>query len=134
MRVGVPALSTVFPGRTRAPYVHDLEAPVIDPAQLTDPAVRAFVSAVNAGDRDAFEALLAPGATMSDDGSDRDLTEWADREIFSSGGHMAVASESDGGRGLIVDYRNDTWGEMRTAWRFDVTPDGSISRFETGQA
>ncbi|MET9604682.1 nuclear transport factor 2 family protein [Streptomyces sp. NPDC006512] len=107
---------------------------MIDPAQLTDPTVRAFVNAVNAGDRAALRAVLIPGATMSDDGSDRDLAEWTEREVFSSGGHMAVASEADGGRSLVVDYRNDTWGEMRTAWRFDVTPDGRVSRFETGQA
>ncbi|MCX5376194.1 nuclear transport factor 2 family protein [Streptomyces sp. NBC_00091] len=107
---------------------------MIDPAQLTDPAVRAFVTAVNAGDQAAFHALLTPDATMSDDGSERDLTQWAEREIFSSNGHMSVEKESDGGRALIVSYRNDTWGEMRTAWRFDVTPDGRVSRFETGQA
>lgn len=57
---------------------------VIQTAQLTDPAVRAFVSAVNAGDRDAFRAVLTPDATMSDDGSDRDLHAWAEREIFSA--------------------------------------------------
>ncbi|KIF07164.1 hypothetical protein PL81_03555 [Streptomyces sp. RSD-27] len=101
--------------------------------QLTDPAVRAFVTAVNAGDQQAFAAALTPGATMSDDGSDRDVKDWAEREIFSSGGHMDVESESDGGRALVAAYRNDTWGEMRTAWRFTVS-DGRVSRFETGQA
>ncbi|MEU5216567.1 nuclear transport factor 2 family protein [Streptomyces sp. NPDC020807] len=106
---------------------------MIRPEQLTDPAVRAFVVAVNAGDRDAFQAALAPGATMSDDGSDRDLTDWTEREIFSSGGHMDVETESDGGRALVANYRNDTWGSMRTAWRFTVA-DGRISHFETGQA
>ncbi|MFF1342639.1 nuclear transport factor 2 family protein [Streptomyces sp. NPDC058290] len=102
--------------------------------QLTDPAVRAFVSAVNAGDQNAFRAVLTEGATMSDDGSDRDITQWAEKEIWSSNGHMDVEKESDGGRALVVDYRNDTWGEMRTAWQFTVTGDGRISRFETGQA
>ncbi|MFJ9351036.1 nuclear transport factor 2 family protein [Streptomyces sp. NPDC101237] len=101
--------------------------------QLSDPAVRAFVAAVNAGDKQAFAAALAPGATMSDDGSDRDLNDWAEREVFSSHGHMDVESESDGGRSLVASYRNDTWGEMRTAWRFTVSS-GRVSRFETGQA
>lgn len=46
---------------------------------------------------------------------------------------MDVQSEADGGRALIANYSNETWGEMRTAWRFVV--DGNrISRFETGQA
>ncbi|MFE2299023.1 nuclear transport factor 2 family protein [Streptomyces sp. NPDC059445] len=105
----------------------------IQPTRLSDPVVRAFVTAVNAHDRDAFEALLAPGATMSDDGSDRDLADWTDREIFSSRGHMEVDNESDAGRSLLVRYRNDTWGEMKTRWSFTVDG-GRISRFETGQA
>ncbi|MDX3068496.1 nuclear transport factor 2 family protein [Streptomyces sp. ND04-05B] len=106
----------------------------IAPAKLSDPAVRAFVAAVNAHDQNAFFALLTDDATMSDDGSDRDLTDWTDREIFSSHGHMEVQRESAGGRALVANYRNDAWGEMRTAWRFTVSEDGRISRFETGEA
>jgi len=102
--------------------------------KLSNPAVRAVVAAINAGDREAFLALLTPDATMSDDGSDRDLQQWIDKEIFSSRGHIEVQSESDGGLALTANYRNETWGEMRTAWRFTVTDGGKISRFETGQA
>jgi hypothetical protein len=100
---------------------------------VTDPAVLALISAINSGDRAAFFDALGPGATMSDDGSDRDLASWADREIFSSRGHLDVLSASDGGRSLIASYRNDTWGDMRTRWAFTVAG-GKISRFETGQA
>ncbi|GAA2821844.1 nuclear transport factor 2 family protein [Kitasatospora sp. CM 4170] len=102
-------------------------------AKLTDPAVRAFVTALNAGDRTAFFDALTPGATMSDDGSDRDVEDWTEREIFSSSGHLDVQSETQNGHALVANYRNDTWGEMRTAWRFTVDG-GKISRFETGQA
>jgi hypothetical protein len=105
----------------------------IAPAKLTDPAVRAFVTSINAGDRESFFALLAPDATMSDDGSDRDLTDWVDREIFAPNGRMAVQTESDGGHALVAEFTNDTWGMMRTAWRFTVEG-GKIHRFETGQA
>ncbi|MFF3603138.1 nuclear transport factor 2 family protein [Streptomyces sp. NPDC002463] len=101
--------------------------------QLSDPTVRAFVTALNANDQAALFDVLAPGATMSDDGSDRDVRDWLDREVFSSNGHMDVESEADGGRALVADYRNDTWGAMRTAWRFTVGG-GKVSRFETGQA
>ncbi|MFF4183888.1 nuclear transport factor 2 family protein [Streptomyces sp. NPDC001691] len=101
--------------------------------KLTEPAVRAFVGALNSGDRDAFAAALAPGATMSDDGTDRDVADWTEREIFSSGGHMDIENQTHDGLGLVANYRNDTWGEMRTSWRFTVD-DGKVSRFETGQA
>ncbi|MFE1547236.1 nuclear transport factor 2 family protein [Streptomyces sp. NPDC058718] len=102
-------------------------------SQLTDPAVRAFVTALNANDQDALFETLTPDATMSDDGSDRNLQEWLDREVFGSRGHMDIESEADGGRALVADYRNDTWGAMRTKWAFTVEG-GKISRFETGQA
>ena len=105
----------------------------IQVTKLSDPAVRAFVSAVNAHDRDAFQAVLAPGATMSDDGSDRDLADWTEREIFSTHGHMEVDRESHDGHALNARFSNDTWGEMKTAWSFTVD-DGRITRFETGQA
>lgn len=100
---------------------------------VSDAAVRAFISAINAGDRDAFFAVLAPGATMSDDGTERDLVDWVDREIFNANGHLDVESVSDAGRSLIASYSNDTWGAMRTRWSF--TTDGDkVTRFETGQA
>jgi hypothetical protein len=103
------------------------------PAAVTNPVVRAFIDAINNGDRDAFFAILGPDATMSDDGTERDLAQWADREIFSSHGHLEVESAADGGRSLIARYRNDAWGAMRTSWRFTVAGD-KISRFDTGQA
>lgn len=106
---------------------------MLGPDELTDPTTRALVEAVNANDRDAFFALLAPDATMSDDGRDRDLTTWVDGEIFGAGGHMDVVSQSEDGRSWIADYRNDTYGEMRTSWA--ITVEGErITRFETGQA
>ncbi|WP_046728626.1 hypothetical protein [Streptomyces humi] len=106
----------------------------IKTAKLSDPAVRAFVTAVNANDREGFRELLTPDATMADDGADRDLDEWIDQEIFSSNGHLDVDNESNEGRSLLAHYRNDTWGEMRTRWDFTVEENGRISRFETGQA
>lgn len=106
---------------------------MIPTAELTHPAVRAFVEALNAGDREAFTAALTPGAGMSDDGTERDLTTWAEKQIFGSNAHLDVETEGDSGRAFVARYRNDTGGEMRTTWRFTVK-DGKISRFVTGQA
>jgi hypothetical protein len=100
---------------------------------VTDPAVQELIAALNAGDRSRFFAALTADATLSDDGTDRNLADWVDREIFTSSGHLEVESATDGGRSLIANYRNETWGAMRTKWHFVVT-DGRISRIETGQA
>lgn len=100
---------------------------------VTDPAVQALIEAINAGDRDGFLALLTDDATLSDDGTERDLQDWIDREIFTVNGHLDLESASDEGRSLIARYRNDTWGTMRTGWKFTVHG-GKISRIEAGQA
>ncbi|WP_436771462.1 nuclear transport factor 2 family protein [Yinghuangia sp. YIM S09857] len=106
---------------------------MVQTKNLTDPVVRSFVEAVNTHNREAFAAVLTPNATMADDGTERDLGEWTDREIFTTRGHIDVVEESDEGRAFVADYRNDTWGSMRTSWRFTVEGN-KISRFETGQA
>ena len=98
-----------------------------------DPVVERFIQALNAGDRQAFFSELTGDATMSDDGEDGDVAEWAEREIFSTRGQLHVESVSDHGYSLIGEYRNDTWGAMRTRWHF-VVSSGKIQRFETGQA
>jgi len=95
--------------------------------------VAGLVAAINDGDRDAFLAALAPGAVLTDDGNQRTLTDWINREIFSVHGHLTVEREEEQGRYLLARYRNDTWGEMSTFWRFEVTGD-KISRIDTGQA
>lgn len=102
-------------------------------AELTEPAVAAFVAAVNTGDREASFAALTHEATMSDDDTGRDLREWSESEIFSSSGRMDVEDVSADGCTLTATYTNSTWGSMRTRWVFTVTGD-RISRFETGQA
>jgi hypothetical protein len=101
--------------------------------ELSDPMVRTVVNAINDGDRSAFLAAFVADPTMSDDGTERDFDDWTDREIFSSNGRMEIESQSDDGRSLIARYRNDTYGEMRTAWTFHITGD-KVTRFETGQA
>ncbi|MFT2019072.1 nuclear transport factor 2 family protein [Streptomyces sp. 796.1] len=99
--------------------------------QLSQPAVRAFVAAVNACDRDALWAALTPDATMTDDGKEHHLAEWAEREIFTSHPRMDVEWESADGLSLRARYHNDIWGDLSSAWTFTLT-DGKISHFAAG--
>ena len=98
-----------------------------------NPVVGRLVAAINDGDRDAFLAVLSPDAELTDDGHPRALTDWIDREIFSVHGHLTVEREDEQGLRLLARYRNDTWGEMSTFWRFQLAGD-KISRIDTGQA
>ena len=111
----------------------DSVSPMVPTSELTDPAVRAFVDAVNTHNRDALDAAMTADATMTDDGSPRLLSEWLTREVFDTNGRMDVATQSDDGRDLVVDYTNDQWGQMRTRWHFEVL-DHRVAHFDTGQA
>lgn len=100
---------------------------------LINPVVGSLVKAINDGDRQGFLDLLTPDATLTDDGSERDLTDWIDKEIFTVHGRMVVERQDDDGLRLRARFRNDTWGEMTTVWRFRLSGD-KISRIDTGQA
>jgi hypothetical protein len=97
------------------------------------PAVRELVDAINSGDRPRFLSALTPDAILSDDGTQQDLEEWIDREIFAVNGHLEIEEQSPDGLTLVARYRNDTWGDMRTRWRFTIV-DGKIGEIATGQA
>lgn len=100
---------------------------------LADPAVRAFVEAVNAHDRAALRAAMTDQPTMTDDGRDRELGPWLDGEVFETDGRMEVAAQSEDGRDLVVRFTNSRWGTMNTRWHFE-SAQGKVSHFDTGQA
>ena len=124
------------PRRHRAPLAirpPDHEGEPMTSREPSNPVVHRLVAAINDGDRDAFLATLTPDATLTDDGNPRSLRDWIDREIFSARGHMNIEREEEDGLYLLARYRNDTWGEMPTFWRFQVTGN-KVSRIDTGQA
>ena len=102
-------------------------------SELVDPAVRAFVDALNANDPAAMQAAITENATMTDDGTPRPIGEWLQREAFDTHGRMDVTRQSPDGRDLLVDYSNDRWGMMATRWHFEIV-DRRVAHFDTGQA
>ncbi|WP_194893329.1 nuclear transport factor 2 family protein [Catenulispora pinisilvae] len=102
-------------------------------SELVDPAVRAFIDALNANDPAAVQAAMTENATMTDDGTPRQLGDWLEREAFETHGRMDVTQQSPDGRDLLVDYTNDQWGTMATRWHFEVL-DQRVAHFDTGQA
>jgi hypothetical protein len=87
--------------------------------ELTNPVVRAMVTAMYNSDRKEFFALFAPSAKLTDDGNPEPLTEWVDREIFRAHGRLYVESEDRDGLELTGRFESDQW-DMLTVWRFEV--------------
>jgi hypothetical protein len=120
-------------------------------SELVDPAVRAFVDALNANDPAGVQAAMTANATMTDDGTPRQLGDWLEREAFDVHGRMDVTQQSPDGRDLLVDsptrlppppvkgplrgavFNCDQWGTMATRWHFEVL-DHRVAHFDTGQA
>lgn len=101
---------------------------------LTDPTVRAAIEALNAHDRKAWDTLLAPGATFSDDGHEGDLPHFSDNAFGKGREHFtAIDTVEHGGLHVYGRYHSDTWGDFRTYFKFTVK-DGRITRLEVGQA
>ena len=88
--------------------------------ELTNPVVRAMVTAMHNGDRKAFFAFFAPTTKLTDDGNPVPLTEWIDREIFGAHGRLYVETEDRDGLELAGRFESDKW-DMLTAWRFEIT-------------
>lgn len=105
----------------------------MNPRKPTNGVVAGLVAAINDGDRAAFLSLLAPDAELTDDGRSRELAAWIDAEIFTVHGHLTVEREEEQGLRIYATYGNDTWGEMSTVWRFQLSGD-KITRIDTGQA
>lgn len=87
--------------------------------ELTNPVVRAMVTAMRNGDRKAFFDLFVPSAKLTDDGNLEPLAEWVDREIFRAHGSLYVESEDRDGLQLTGRFESDQW-DMLTVWRFEI--------------
>ena len=74
--------------------------------QLTNPLAKAAIEALNARDRQAWFALFASGdatgATLTDDGDVRDLTEWSDSELFGASKSYLMSIDWVEDNGLTV--------------------------------
>ena len=105
------------------------------PMTTIHPTVNAALNAMKNGDAAAWHALFAENATLSDDGNERNPTDWAASELFGKGqGRItSVDKVEDNGSTLLAQFHSAQWGDFKTSWKFTVT-DGKITRLEVGQA
>jgi hypothetical protein len=102
--------------------------------ELSNPTVKAAVTALHAGDRSAWLALFAPHAILTDDGNKRNYTEWSDTELFGKGNGRIIDIENESADGLTLHtlFHSTVWGEFRTFWTFEIQGN-KIARLDVGQ-
>lgn len=102
--------------------------------QLSNPTVKAAITALHTGDRKAWLALFAPNAILTDDGNPRNYIEWSDTELFGKGNGRIIDILSEENNGLTVNtlFHSNVWGEFKTFWTFQIQGD-KITRLDVGQ-
>ena len=102
-------------------------------AALKNPIVRAAISALQKGDREAWTALFEAGAELIDDGAPRDLGRFT-REALGKERFTSIDVEENDGLDLIGEFHSDRWGDFRSYFRVELSPGGKIRRLHIGQA
>jgi hypothetical protein len=100
---------------------------------LSNPTVKAAIQALQAGDKQAWNAQFAPGASLFDDGSPRRLKQFTEDAL----GHerfTSIDKVDNDGLDLVGHFHSDQWGDFVTYFRFQLNAAGKITRLDIGQA
>jgi len=103
--------------------------------QIANTTVRAALEAMDAGQRDAWLALFAPNATLTDDGNAANFVTWSDSEIFGRGhGRLTTIDKvEENGTAVYGRFHSAQWGTFKTFFKFHVDSN-KITRLDVGQA
>lgn len=105
----------------------------MDIGTLAHPIVKQAIDALQSGDRAAWAALFAAGATLYDDGEPRDLLAF-NREAIGTERFTRIGSVDNGGLDVYGLFHSDRWGDFQTYFKFHLDGNGKISRLDIGQA
>jgi len=101
--------------------------------ELTNPTVKAAITALQNGDRNGWWALFEPDAELYDDGSPRDLKKFT-RDALGHERFTSIERVENSGLDLVGAFHSDRWGDFRTYFKFQLSPSGKIKRLDIGQA
>ncbi len=100
---------------------------------LTNPTVRAAITALENGDRKAWLVLFEPNAKLYDDGRLRDLKKFT-RDALGHERFTSIERVENNGLDLVGAFHSDQWGDFRTYFKFQLSASGKIKRLDIGQA
>ncbi|HEY3587454.1 MAG TPA: hypothetical protein VGK85_09890 [Myxococcaceae bacterium] len=102
------------------------------PPALKNPTVKAAIEAFQAGDRRAWSGLFEEDAELFDDGSPRSLEKFT-REAIGHERFTSFDRVSPDSMEVVGKFHSEQWGDFKTYFRFQLGPDGKISRLDIGQ-
>ena len=99
---------------------------------ITNPTVKAAIDALQKGDRDSWSALFESGAELYDDGKPRSVETFT-RDALGHERFTSLERIGNDSRTLVGAFRSDRWGELRSYFRFKLSPSGKIKRLDIGE-
>lgn len=125
-------LSAIAQPGTRSNASTNQPAPAMDTSALTEPTVKAAFDAWQDGNASAFLALFAKDATLTDDGSPRDLQRFV-REACGKERFTSIGKVANGGKDIHGHFHTESWGDFNTYFKFHLGAGGKITRLDIGQ-
>ena len=105
----------------------------MDTSLLTNPTVRAAITALQAGDAAAWQKLFVDDAVMTDDGKPRSLVDFTHQAIGKEK-FITIDRIDQGGKRLVGDFDAGQWGVFKVFFDFRLDENGAILQLDIGQA
>lgn len=101
--------------------------------ELSNATVRAAISALQQGDRQAWAELFERDARLYDDGTPRSLAAFS-RDALGHERFTSIDHVDNHGLDIVGHFHSEQWGDFRTYFRFQLSAGGKIARLDIGQA
>jgi hypothetical protein len=101
---------------------------------LKNETIKSLLTAMNSSDKETYLKLFSKNAIMTDDGNKREVSEWAESEIFGRGkGHLtSIDKELNEGLTIYGVFHSNQWGNIKAIFNFEVN-ENLITRFDASQ-
>jgi len=105
----------------------------IDLSKLSNPKVKAAISALQNGDGNKWFPLFSEQVALYDDGNQLQFKNFFKKAL----GHerfISIDRVEDNGLTVYGEFHSDQWGDFKTFFKFQLDKNGKISRLDIGQA
>lgn len=104
----------------------------VDLSKLSNPKVKAAITALQNGDIKSWFTLFSENVAFSDDGNQMQFNNFFKKAL----GHerfITIDKVEDNGLSVYGDFHSDQWGDFKTVFKFQMDKSGKICRLDIGQ-
>ncbi|WP_211092542.1 hypothetical protein [Chitinophaga varians] len=104
----------------------------MDISEITHPAVRKAIEALQAGDK-SWYSFFTDHPAMTDDGNTVDFKSFFAKALGNEK-FLSVDKVENGGKDIYGNFKAGSWGTFKVFFKFHEGPAGKFDRLDIGQA